>query len=190
MDLRDQNDKWVLQLTISEELWKKTQIATKSNVISLLISARALVTTIKSPADHPNSMAQVCAGLYTYALEEYGKLLYLLECKPENGEVVIEYRRKFRNHDFKIEKAASVLPQECLRMHTGAFLPGPGNFKGGTGNFDVHIDADLATRLLIFHTDFRDDGMVVESPPTVDVPLLDNAISTLDTIVHDFELKR
>src|SRR5205809_6533176 len=91
MNLKDENNRWVEYLTISEQLWNTTKIETRWNIISLLDSANALIEKIKTPADHPNSMAKVCAGLYTQALEEYGKLLYLLECTPANGQVTIEY---------------------------------------------------------------------------------------------------
>jgi hypothetical protein len=127
---------------------------------------------------------KVCAGLYTFALEEYGKLLYLMNCVPSNGLVVIEYRNKFRKHEFKFTTIKNALPEECLKIHHGDFLSGDGNFMGGDGNYDVSIDADLQTRLGVFYTDFRSDGMNLEMVPPVDLRLLVKAIERFRQIVE------
>lgn len=176
---------WVLELTITEELWKQTKIAAKFNITSLLDSASALIATVIRGTEHSDSKTKVCAGLYAYALEEYGKLLLLLECKPANGEVKFGYRNQFRHHRFKIEKASGSLPAECLTIHKGGFRSGPGNFRGGSGNFDVDTKVNWVNRLLIFHTDFRMDGLTLESPRAVDPPLLEDAVNKLSEIVKN-----
>ena len=77
----------------------------------------------------------MCAGLYTHAVEEYGKLLYLQSLKPVNGKVKIEYTSKFKNHKIKFPLALSKLPKKCTVLHSGGFTRSGFTSSG----FDVDI---------------------------------------------------
>lgn len=53
-------------------------------------------------------------GLYTYAIEEYGKALYLKEILSEKkDQYLIEAEKKFKDHRFKFSKAWEKLPENC-----------------------------------------------------------------------------
>lgn len=47
----------------------------------------------------------IAAGLYMYAVEEYGKLLLLKNYRPSSGKVTIGYKNEFRNHKAKFDIA-------------------------------------------------------------------------------------
>jgi hypothetical protein len=64
----------------------------------------------------------ICGGLYTYAMEEYGKNLLLKGCSESNGYVSIDQKwfGGRGSHDLKIKQAFSVLPLECKILSVGA----------------------------------------------------------------------
>jgi AbiV family abortive infection protein len=118
----------------------------------------------------------ICAGLYTYAVEEYGKLLLLNKCKPSGGMVEIRFRDWFRNHTDKFNIANENLPDECKTLHKGAFSRA---FR--SQDFDTETVADFEARLAIFYSDFTDRGDI-KRVPSVDKDLLKKAINKLTTI--------
>ena len=44
----------------------------------------------------------VSAGLYTFAVEEYGKYLYLKSLEPIDGKYHIDYSNEFTSHKKKV----------------------------------------------------------------------------------------
>ncbi len=52
-------------------------------------------------------------GLYTYAIEEYGKALYLKEILSEKKDQYLINAEKFKGHPFKFPKALEKLPKNC-----------------------------------------------------------------------------
>ena len=54
---------------------------------------------------------QIVAALYIHAIEEFGKLVYVLSIPDNMGIVTVNTSREwFRNHDVKIELEQSVQP--------------------------------------------------------------------------------
>lgn len=55
---------------------------------------------------------QICAAIYTYTVEEFGKLVLLQQSKQlHNGQYEITYKKKgFMNHIKKFELAEDKLP--------------------------------------------------------------------------------
>ena len=126
--LKDEKGKWVKILEITEELWKKCIQVTRQNILKLLESAEVLL-------DNGGNEA-ICAGLYTYAVEEYGKILLLKKCNISGGKVKIKYRNGFRFHPKKFTLAANDLPRECKTLKRGLFDPtvfDPNIFAVATG---------------------------------------------------------
>ena len=58
-------------MEITEQLWNELKKNTLSGIIRLAESANILLSS--------NGDVAICAGLYTYAVEEYGKLILLSE---------------------------------------------------------------------------------------------------------------
>ena len=108
-------------MEISEELWNDLKKNTLSGVFRLLESAQKLLEN--------NGEAAISAGLYTYAVEEYGKLMLLSKCNPLDGKVNIDYNALFGgrgSHDLKFEAAIEDLKKqdtECTIITKGVFDP-------------------------------------------------------------------
>lgn len=175
--LKDKNGDWVKILVITEELWKKIMKETLQRILRLLESAEILL-------DNGGNGA-ICAGLYTYALEEYGKMLLLKQSSHVAGKVKIKYKNGFRHHPTKFRLAIKNLPNECTTLRRAIFDP-----KIFDSNiFDTEqVIADLEARMAVFYTDFLDSGDGVKPIPPVDKKLLKNAIDILRKIAHGTNL--
>ena len=95
-----------------------------AGVRSLLRSASILLAAAASPGEpDPRGLLTASGALYTYAVEEYGKLL-LIESLPEKGGIVsVPYREIFRSHGKKFEAALGALPAECARLSAVRSIP-------------------------------------------------------------------
>jgi hypothetical protein len=172
--LKDKNEKLCKNREITEELWKISIQETRNGIIRMLESADKLLQSGGNEA--------ICAGLYTYAVEEYGKILLLKELSPLEGKVKIEINGIFRGkraHKRKFDIAAKNLPSECKTLHEGAFNPRIFNPK----DFETApVIADLEARTAIFYCDFVESGDAIKRVPPVDKTLLNNAINKFRTI--------
>jgi AbiV family abortive infection protein len=169
--LKDNKNRWVEELEISEDLWIKTMQETLNGIFALIDSVEKLLQN--------GGHVTVCSGLYMYALEEYGKLLLLKNCKSIGGVAKIKYKNEFRSHLAKFGIAIRTLPQECTTLHEGAF----DRTCYDSEAFDTNEIADCETRQGIFYTDFTMDGKHVKRIPTVNGELFKNAVTQLKTII-------
>ena len=172
--LKDKDNRWVKYLELSEELWKKIVQETFFGILKMLECAERLLESEGHEA--------VCAGLYTFAVEEYGKVLLLKQYTLENGKVKIRYRDEFRNHNRKFETAIRVLPKECVNLCRTGFEKG---FEDGFEH--KNILADFEARLAIFYADFADSGEAIKPLPPVEEILLRKAIDKFRNIVEEIE---
>lgn len=121
----------------------------------------------------------VCAGLYTFAVEEYGKLLLLRKYQPNGNKVTIKFDKEFLNHRAKFREAINNLPKECVYLSKGLFDPTIFDPK----TFDTErLIANCETRLIIFYSDFKDAGDVIIDIPSIDKNMLKKAIAVLKEI--------
>lgn len=165
--LKDANGKWVEELPISIELWMRIMNETRQGVLALLDSAQKL---LENKGD-----IRIVAGLYTFGLEEYGKLLLLKRYVPSGNSVIIKYRDEFRNHNAKFRIAIESLPEECSILHEGTFS----SESYEPDSFDTDQIADLKARLAIFYSDFTEDAESILGLPSVDKDRLTVAITQL-----------
>ena len=85
-------------------------------------------------------------GLYTFAVEEYGKALLLKDClsaKNTGGRFVVS-KMIFgmggsQSHTAKIQRAFKELPNECQNFQIGIYLKKPHTFKGKIKYKDMTI---------------------------------------------------
>ena len=139
----------------------------------------SIITTVGDPT--------VPAGLYTFAVEEYGKFLYLKSLEPIDGKYHIDYTNEFTNHRRKFELALSNLPDECKLVHLGR--------KEDVEFYepDLHDDiiADFETRLRIFYSDFDPyfANKVTKTLPPVSAKLLKIAVQKLWEITDSEQIK-
>jgi hypothetical protein len=80
---------------MTEEIWKNSTHETVNRIMTLLDSSENLL----------DNGGNVCTGLYTYAVEEHGKLLFLKKYSPVSDKVTILYRDEFRDHIEKFAEA-------------------------------------------------------------------------------------
>ena len=163
--------------TITEDQWKSLKKETHNTIFAIIESLEVLSNHIQSPGYGKDTTPKMCAGLYTHAVEEYGKLLYLKGLSPANGKVDIEYENKFKNHKFKFNLTLNNLPQNCNVLREAPF---------DSNVFDDNVfdatdtEADWETRLTILNTDIDNQGNVV-AYPLVDEKLLPKVISNFKT---------
>ena len=100
------------------------QDAILSGVRGLLSSAALLCRgAASSGADLPAGLLAAAGGLYTYALEEYGKLLLLDSLTEKGGIVSVPLQEMFRRHGKKFKAALDSLPKECRLLGGGPHGP-------------------------------------------------------------------
>ena len=126
----------------------------------------------------------ICAGLYTFAVEEYGKYILLKQYPPMNGEVTVDYEKIFRDkrHQNKFIAAVNDFKKqapECTILAKGLFDPKIYDPKiyDTTGPIIV----DFQTRMAIFYCDI-DSKNRIKQIPSVNKTILNNAIDKLRII--------
>ena len=129
----------------------------------------------------------IAAGLYVYAVEEFGKLLLLRDAPSLNGKRKVNYDKGFVKHETKIKKASDYFRSNnfhvCMILAQGC----PGQTSDvDDANWDnviVDLAADTEARLSIFYADFVYDhnkNPVVESPPDAEPQMLRRASKQLE----------
>ena len=166
---------------------RRLEDAILSGIRRILASSRALHAAAagRSQSDSDGLMA-VAAGLYTYAFEEYGKLL-LVERLPEKGGVVsVPYREIFRSHGKKFEAACGELPKECWSAETGLF--DPNLFDPGLFDTWSSLSATFTTRMSLLYLDLDSNGEpIVSIPPRA--MLLESALSGMEESVTEWKAR-
>lgn len=132
----------------------------------------------------------ICAGLYTYAVEEYGKFLLLKQCAPLNGKVTIDYFKIFRDsrHDNKFPAAIADFEKqapECIILAKGMF--DPAYFDPAYFDTTGPIKVDFQTRMAIFYCDIDSKDKIVQVP-SINKDVLNNAVEKLKIIVMNLTI--
>ena len=172
--LKDSKNRWVKYLIITEDLRNKTIEITLQRILKLLDSAQILLDN--------GGKVTICAGLYTYAVEEYGKIVLLRKSRKINGHVRLKYKQGFRDHNTKFRLAVKKLPNECKTLRIGPFEPNifdPTIFDAET------VIVDFKSRMSVFYTNFLESGVNIESVPLVSEQRLKIAIVTLRKIAEE-----
>jgi hypothetical protein len=157
--------------SVTEEAWRKIMPEIVARSITLLDFAEKLLDK--------NGNEVLCAGLYTYAVEEYGKLLLLKKYQPVNGKVEITYRDEFCDHYEKFKEASKLLSDSTILRRP---IFDPAIFDPAI--FDTQaVIADFEARMAIFYTDFNNMGDGIVPVPPVERNRLKIEISKLRTII-------
>jgi AbiV family abortive infection protein len=138
---------------------------------------------------------EISAGLYTYVLEELGKMLLLKESELNGDKYVVRYAEEFVCHSKKFTTAFDYLSEkghgQCIIINEGDFNAKDYNWHG----FEVGLLANTKARLSIFYSDFeysdeiikKDETIIVEKIPNVDKTGLENAINELQNVISSFQ---
>ncbi|MBI3639695.1 MAG: hypothetical protein HY223_05200 [Thaumarchaeota archaeon] len=159
--------------TITKEQMKALQEKTRGNVDRLL---EFLYQIIGYPEDKKYVLTKVhvyeCYAVFTHAVEEYGKLLYLKTLEPDEEEnYTIEYSKKFANHKTKFELALGKLPKSIKVVYEGDF-----SSDYGSSNMDSDIEATWENRLNVLNTDIDNDGNPTNISFNVDIDSLRQSV--------------
>ena len=172
---------------IDVELWKNLKSVTLFNIKSILESVKVLLDyNLEENREVLYKHPSVCAGLFTYAIEEYGKLLTLQSSDLVNNKVKIEYRTKFLNHREKfrvaIEKLKSTSSQS---IELGKSVFDETFFDPRLFDTDKTI-SEFETRKAIFYSDFKDNQIV--TLPNVDQETLRIAYESFKRVIDSIEI--
>lgn len=160
--------------TITKEQMKTLQEKTRGNVDRLLVF---LYQIIGYPEDkkyvlHNNVHVYECYVIFTHAVEEYGKLLYLRTLETdEQGNYIIEYSKKFTNHKTKFRLALDKLPKSIKVVYEGSF-----SSEFDSANLDTDTEATWENRLNVLNTDIDDNGNPTNILFSVDIDSLRQSI--------------
>jgi hypothetical protein len=170
--LKDSKGHKPSHIDISEEQWNQMKQHILDGILRKIKAVRKIQTIDKD----------IAAGLYVYAVEEFGKLLLFRDAPLLNGMRKITYRDEFVVHEKKIKKAFDyfrnngfdaciVLAQGCLEAS-----------ELESGEFVIDLSANQDARLSIFYSDFvyYENLPVIESPPEVEPKMLQRATEQLE----------
>jgi hypothetical protein len=173
--IKDENDYPVESLTITTLLRDERVSCIQKRIIHNLEAIKQLLKV--------QGYEDVCAGLYTYALEEYGKILFLKDSQhilPENSnKIKFRYKLKknksdkksygFLAHDDKFSRMLKdkYLLNSCKVLSKGGFEPN--DFV--LGDVEMGLIADMEARMALFFADFKDKNSILD-PPQVERSLL------------------
>ncbi len=156
------------------DLWIK---GIRGTIWYLLQNIRYLLETLPEHPERKMDVQLASTGLYTHALEEYGKLVLLGSIEPVSNRIhLTSIHDELRRHDVKIQLALMDLPEECGRVVMGAFDPQAFDSSA----FQTHDPLTWNTRLDIFNTDIDENGNVHPNP-RIDLDGLQHAIDEFHT---------
>jgi hypothetical protein len=121
----------------------------------------------------------ICAGIYTCAVEEYGKYLFLSGLSPisPNNKIPIDYtdgNQGFLNHRHKIGLALNALPDSCKLLGRGGFTDTGFTKTGFTHNITPNFEARKSIFFVDFDKDKKYSSIVI--PPEVTMDLLQKGV--------------
>lgn len=139
-------------------------------------------------------------GLYTFAVEEYGKALALQECmngsRTKKGKYEIP-NYIFKSHKSKFNKALKILPPECKDLQIGVYVKTntmgkPITIRGmsiagsGTGLFTISTLSDFVLRKETFYVAWDDRKRQWKPELTASRETLETAISSFENHLNTF----
>jgi hypothetical protein len=131
----------------------------------------------------------IAAGIYIYAVEEFGKLLLLQNANALNGVRRVVYEKEFLSHTTKFKAAFDYFQangyNSCLVLSEGDVVPSDVVWSDAV----IGLLANTGARLSVFYSDFVYDNnqdIIIETPPPVDLNLLQNASNELERASREF----
>jgi hypothetical protein len=167
------------KLDVNDKLMEEVMSAIKQGITRKLAAAREMI-------DHDN---EVAGGIYTYAVEELGKLELLKGSQKTLDGYQIDYKRGFLGHNIKFEKAAKYLEahnhSECIDIG--------GSFSKASlsDSFTLELETNTEARLGIFYVDFEIDdtgtnAKKVKAIPYVNKSSLAAAIDGMEDVMRTY----
>jgi hypothetical protein len=166
-------------IDIPEERWKEMM----QNVLEGIFRKLNAVKSMQ------NIDMYIAAGIYIYAVEEFGKLLLLKNANALSGMRRIVYEKEFRSHLKKFKAAFDYFQANrfdaCLVLSEGDVVPSDVVWSDAI----IGLLANTGARLSVFYSDFAYDknlNVIIENLPTVDLGLLQKASNELERAGKEF----
>ena len=169
------------EIELTLEKWNETKRIIREVVKKKLDAAKKLIESDK----------EVSAGLYIYAIEEFGKLLLLDNSKLQDGKGKLNYRDEFVSHEVKFGKAFDYLQEHdynnCIVLNDkGDFSPESFSWR----NFIIGLIPETEARLSIFYVDFlytneSTNDIDIMKIPLIDVDILRKEINELESAINE-----
>ncbi len=161
--------------TISKENMDSLQIKIRGNISRML---DFLNKTLGTPIDPNYEMDKVYVyenyAIFTHAVEEYGKLLYLQSIIPDSiGNYEVEYRRKFRSHETKFDLALAKLPDSIKTVYKAQF---DSSQYDSTNYSTDDTQPNWDNRLNVLNVDIDDNGKPTDITFHVDIDELRQSV--------------
>jgi hypothetical protein len=168
-------------IDIPEKLWKKMMQHVLDGVFQKLNAVKNMQTID----------LYVAAGIYIYAVEEFGKLLLLKNANVLNGIRRIVYEKEFLSHTKKFKAAFDYFQanryDSCLVLSEGDVVPSDVVWSDAI----IGLLANTGARLSVFYSDFvydNNQNIIIETPPTIDLDLLQKASNELERASKEFHI--
>ena len=125
----------------------------------------------------------IAAGIYIYAVEEFGKLLLLKNANALSGMRRVVYEKEFLSHPKKFKAAFDYFQANrydaCLVLSEGDVVISDVVWSDAI----IGLLANTGARLSVFYSDFAYDrslNVIIETPPAIDLGLLQKASNELE----------
>lgn len=153
------------------------------NIHSIARSAKTLLEqNIKDNAKVHYEKPYVAAGLYTFAVEEYGKVLLLKSYSLISDKINLNYD-EFLHHPTKFKKALEKLPEECRIVNSGDY--DSNNYA--KSDFNTDVVADFEARKSIFYSDLAEDNTPKKLPEVNEITLTAALDRFMDIVENEME---
>jgi hypothetical protein len=166
-------------IDIPEEQWKEMM----QNVL------HGIFQKLNAVKNMENIDMYIAAGIYIYAVEEFGKLLLLKNVNELDGIRRVIYEKEFLSHTKKFKAAFDYLQANrydaCLVLSEGDVVPSDVVWSDAI----IGLLANTGARLSVFYSDFSYDknlNVIVETPPAIDVDFLQKASNELERASREF----
>jgi hypothetical protein len=133
----------------------------------------------------------IAAGIYIYAVEEFGKLLLLKNVHELNGMRRVIYEKEFLSRTKKFKAAFDYLQANkydaCLLLSGEDVVPSDVVWSDAI----IGLLANTGARLSVFYSDFAYDknlNVIIETPPAVELELLQKASAELERASKEFHI--
>ena len=175
---------------ITETQFESIKSSVRNNIYGIIEVVKKIIqseneTVIPDSRYNPNPhVIYICAGLYTYAVEEFGKHKLLESCQVNGGLVDLSpIRNSFFSHDKKFELAREALPPECFTLYDSEQDDAMWNLVINNLAYPAgwvsDTQADFPTRLDLFNVGIENNGQV-RAMPEINFYDLQHAVERLE----------
>ena len=184
--LKDSKGNKRIDIELDEDLVIQLKEVISQGIQKKLSAAKKLIEVDK----------EVCAGLYIYSLEEFGKMLLLDDSKSEDNRYKVRYKDEFLNHNVKFGKALDYLQNH--NYNNAIILNDEGGFSSTSYSwrgYTIGLLPKTEARLSIFYADLIQDKedinkFKIMNIPNINMEILKRAIGELEVALNEYQTQK